>query len=334
MKMFFNGRIGNALRSDSLSAITGIATLMEDIKEQSIYELVQRRLNLFFPDMAYTRESVDESIKIGDIFYLSTDMLPFLQSALFDEKVMEVELDGMSQVYFSRIYDDLPELIQTDVDGEIEMTEPNYRPGSYLKNMTHLITLPLEPGIGNLNIRSTRKILLRMFTTNYAVELGTSFQDITEVRALPVLRLTFPVIGRLVRGTREFRAKVTEKLDIRVLVVGKSKQDSLTTHLADISVSGMSFSIKKNQQDFFQVDQVRTFEFIIDGLLVVRLNGSIRHISKIRGRKGTEYICGVKFDLGAQSLAAKIEGIVTTVQRAHLKELYDKSVISGLDLIA
>lgn len=307
---------------------------MDDKEQQSIYERVQKRLNLFFPDMVYTRESVDEGLELGDIFYLATDMLTYLQSAMFDEKVVEVELDGMSRVYFSRIYDDLPDLVEAEVEGEIELTEPEYKPGSYLKNMTHIITLPLEPGIGNLNIRSTNKILLRMFTTNYAIELGTSFQDITEVRELPVLRLAYPIIGRLVRGAREFRAKVPENYDIRVLIVGKRKKDSITTRIADISVSGMSFSIKKTQQDFFRVDQVRTFEFIIDGMMVVRLNGTIRHVSKIRGKKGTEYICGTKFDLVTRSLASKIEGIVASVQRAHLKELYDKSVASGLDLIA
>jgi PilZ domain len=307
---------------------------MESNEKQSLYERVQKRLSLFFPDMVYTRESVDESLEVGDIFYKSTDVLPFLQSALFDEKVVEVELDGMSRVYFSRVYDDVPDLVQTEVDGEIVMSEPNYKPGSYLKNMTHVISLPLEPGIGNLNIRSTRRILLRMFTTSYAVELGTSFQDITEVRELPVLRLAFPIIGRLVRGAREFRAKVPEKLDMKVLIVGKRKQDSVNTRIVDISVSGMSFSIKKNQQDFFKPDETRTLEFIIDGMMVVRLNGNIRHVSKVRGKKGTEYVCGVKFDLITRALASKIEGIVASVQRAHLKELYDKSVASGLDLIA
>ncbi len=307
---------------------------MEDDKKQSRYERVQKNLSLFFPDMVYTRESLEESLEIGDIFYKPTDILPFLQSALFDEKVVEVELDGMSRVYFSRIYDDLPDLVPTEVDGETVMTEPTYKAGSYLKDMTHIISLPLEPGIGNLNIRSTRRILLRIFTTSYAVEFGTSFQDITEVRELPVLRLAFPIIGRIVRGAREFRAKVPEKLDIKVLVVGKRKQDSLTTKVVDISVSGMSFAIKKNQQEFFRVDQIRTLEFIIDDMMVVRLNGTIRHVSKIRGKKGTEYICGVKFDLVTRALASKVEGIVATVQRAHLKELYDKSVASGLDLIA
>lgn len=307
---------------------------MEDNKNNSLFERVQKKLSLFFPDMVYTREIVAESLEAGEIFFKSIDVLPYLQTALFDEKIIEVELDGMSRVYFGRIHDDLPDLVPTEVDGETVMTEPKYQPGEYLKQMTHIISLPLEPGIGNLNIKSTNKILLRMFTTSYAVELGTFFQDTTVVRELPVLRLTFPVIGRLVRGAREFRAKVPEKMDLKVLVVGKRKQDSVTTRIVDVSASGMSFSIKKNQQEFFRINEVRTFEFIIDGLMVVRLNGNVRHVSKIRGKKGTEYICGVQFDLITRSLASKIESIVASVQRAHLKELSDKSMASGLDLIA
>ncbi len=307
---------------------------MEDDEKHPLFESVQKKLSVFFPDMVYTRESVEESLQTGDIFYKSIDILPYLQTALFDEKIVEVELDGMSRVYFSRVHDDLPDLVPTEVDGETVLMEPKYHQGDYLKRMTHIISLPVEPGIGNLNIRNTQKILLRIFTTTYAVELGTFFQDLAVVRELPVLRFSFPVIGRLVRGAREFRAKVPVEMDMRVLVVGKRKQDSVTTRIVDISVNGMSFSIKKHQQEFFRLDEVRTFEFIINGMMSARLNGTIRHVSKIRGKKGTEYICGVKFDLITRAVAAKIESIVATVQRAHLKELSDKSMASGLDLIA
>ena len=307
---------------------------MEDDEKHPLFERVQKKLSVFFSDMVYTRETVEESLQVGDIFYKSIDILPYLQTALFDEKIVEVELDGMTRVYLGRIHDDLPDLVPTEVDDETVMMEPQYPPGDYLKKMTHIISLPVEPGIGNLNIRSTKKVLLRMFTTSYAVELGTFFQDLTVIRELPVLRFSFPEIGRLVRGAREFRAKVPEEMALKVLVVGKRKQDSVTTRIVDISVNGMAFSIKKNQQEFFRLNEVRTFEFIINGMMSARLNGTIRHVSKIRGKKGTEYICGVKFDLVTRALAAKIESIVATVQRAHLKELSDKSLASGLDLIA
>ena len=67
---------------------------MEDDKKTSPYRRMLKRLSLFFPELVYTRESLEEALDDGDIFYKPTDMLPFLQSALFDEKVIEVELDG------------------------------------------------------------------------------------------------------------------------------------------------------------------------------------------------------------------------------------------------
>lgn|GEM_PF-388956 len=324
------------IRYNDLYIKSRVASLarMEDNERQSLVQRVQRRISAFFPEMAYTNNAIADLLEEGDIFYKATDILPYLQTALFDEKIIEVELDGISQVYFSRVHDDLPDLISTEVDDETVMVEPHYKPGDYLKSMNHIIALPLEPGIGNLNIRSTKQILLRVFTSSFAVELGTFFQDLAIVRELPVLRLAYPVIGRIIRKAREFRAKVPETLDLQILVVGKRKQDSMRSRIVDISVSGMSFSIKKQQQEFFRIDEIRTFEFIEDGMMVARINGNIRHLSKIRGKKGTEYICGVKFDLVTRAMAAKVESLVATVQRAHLKELSDKSVESGLDLIA
>jgi len=195
-----------------------------------------------------------------------------------------------------------------------------------------MISLPLEPGIGNVHIRHSKRIMIRMFLKNYAVELGCFYQDMVTVGGIPVLRLDFPSIGRIVRGAREFRAKVPSEYDLRILIVGKRRQGTITTKVADISASGCSFLIKKEEQFLFRVDETRTFEFIQDDMLLVRLTGTIRHVSKIRGKNGTEYVAGLQFDLVTRALAAEVERIVASVQRAHLKELSDLSEASGLDL--
>ncbi len=276
---------------------------------------------------------IEEELDAGNIFYKPADILPFLQTALLDEKIVEVELNGITQVYFSRIHDAPPDPEAAAGGDKTVIEESDYSTGDYLKEMSHLITLPLEPGMGNFNIRYTTKILLRFFTTTYAVELGTFFQDLVTVGELPVLQLDYPVVGRIVRGSREYRAKVPASMDIKVMIMGKRRQKTLTTKLLDISASGFSFSIKKNQQDLFIIDETRSLEIIITDVMMLNLKGSIRHISKIRGRKGTEYSCGVKADLATRALAAKLEEIVATVQRAHLRELSDISAESGLNLI-
>ena len=315
------------------SAPSYVAAFMEESSPEGINQRVQRRLGLFFCEEPYTLSMIEEQLESGDIFHRPTDILPYLQTALMDEKILEVELDGLTRVYFGRLYDDLPPLEEREEDGQKVIIEPDYNTGDYLKRMTHIISLPLEPGIGNLFVRYAKNIVIRLFTATYAVELGTFFQDLTEVRQLPVLRLEFPVIGRIVRGAREFRAKVPEQMKLLVVVMGRRKHGTLRTRIVDISASGMSFSIAKDQQQLFRIDETRTIEIVHDDMMLARLNGKVRHVSKVRGKKGTEFICGIQFDLATRALAAKVESVVALVQRAHLKELSDLSEESGLSLI-
>lgn len=303
----------------------------KDSKE-FVLERVRKRIELFFPDEIYTRDTIEEAIEVSDVFIKPTDILPYLQTALLDEKILEVELDGMTRVYFGRIYDDPPPPIEEEVDGEIIQVEPEYQTGDYLKELSHMISLPLEPGMGNIHIRYSKRIMFRIFLASYAVEIGCFFQNMATIGDLPVLRLSYPAIGRIVRGAREFRAKVPKNHDLQVMIVGKRRQKTLTTNVVDISASGVSFSIKKEEQELFKLEESRTFEFVQDGLMMVRITGKVRHVSKIRGKDGSVYICGLQFDLVTRALAAKVEAIVAAVQRAYLKDLSDLSEESGLQL--
>lgn len=308
---------------------------MANAKTESLSQRIVNRLNLHFSDVVYTQSMLEEELDSGDIFYKPADILPFLQTAFMDEKFVEVEMSGITQVYFTKIHDHPPESTE---DEEEEDTGPGdkkqeYNPGDYMKDMSHLITLPLEPGMGNYSIRYADRVLLRFFTSSYAVELGTFYQNQEIVKGLPVLRLDYPVIGRIVRGSREFRAKVPSKMDIKLMIIGKRKQKTVTTKLLNISVSGFAFSIQKEQQNDFIVDEERSMEVIINDVMELRVQGTIRHISKIRGKKGTEYLCGVKADLVTRALAARLEEIVAAVQRAHLRELAQLSTESGIKLI-
>ncbi|HIP83593.1 MAG TPA: hypothetical protein EYH19_08530, partial [Desulfocapsa sulfexigens] len=180
----------------------------EEKKELSIQN-IQKKLAFFFPEEAYsfTRQAVEDGVASGEFMVKPSQILPYIQTALLDDKILEVELDGMTSVYFSRINDDFPDLEKIEnEDGELTLIEPNYTAGDYLKLMSHIITLPIEPGMGNLHLRNSKKILIRFFTSTSAVELGTFFQDLAIVREIPVLRLAFPVVGRQVRGARAFRA--------------------------------------------------------------------------------------------------------------------------------
>ncbi|HID02228.1 MAG TPA: hypothetical protein EYP18_03310, partial [Desulfobacterales bacterium] len=177
------------------------------------------------------------------------------------------------------------------------------------------------------------KIVIRFFTSTSAIELGTFFQDIALVRDLPVLRLAFPVIGRQVRGARAFRAKVTGDMDFSLFVKGKKNRPDINSIPIDISTDGLSFNIKKEQQTMFKKEEICTVHFIIDGSIQVKIKGTVRHISKVREKKGIQYRCGLQLDLPTRSVAADIETVVATVQRYHLKELSKISEKSGIQLI-
>ncbi len=305
---------------------------MAQAKAESLSQRILSKLNLFFNDTVYTQSMLEEELHTRDIFYKPADVLPFLQTALMDEKFVEVEMHGITQMYFTKIHDHPPEK-QEEEDTYPSDKKQGYNQGDYLKDMSHLIILPLEPGMGNYSIRYTDRVLLRFFTSAYAVELGTFYQSQEIVEELPVLRLDYPVIGRVVRGSREFRAKVPNRMDIKLMIIGKRKQKTITTRLLNISVSGFAFAIKKEQQSDFFIDEQRSMEIIINDVMELRVQGTIRHISKIRGKKGTEYLCGVKADLVTRALAARLEEIVAAVQRAHLRELAQLSTESGIKLL-
>ena len=154
---------------------------MAKVNTESLSKRLIDRLNLFFSETKYSLDMLQEELDNGDVFYKPGDVLPFLQTALMDEKFVEVEMSGITQIYFTKIHDHPPAL-----DEEEEQQE-EYQLGDYLKNMSHLITLPLEPGMGNYSIRYAERIVLRFFTSAYAVELGTFYQNQEVIEELPVL---------------------------------------------------------------------------------------------------------------------------------------------------
>lgn len=311
-------------------------TTDEEKKELQLHN-IKKKLSLYFPEDAYsfTKQAIEDGISSGAFMTTVADILPYVQTALFDNKILEVELDGMTRIYFSRIHDDIPDPEEVEnEEGETELRQPDYTAGDYLKLLNHIICLPLEPGMGNLHIRNSQRVMIRFFTSASAIELGTFFQDLALVQDLPVLRLAFPVIGRQVRGARAFRAKVPIDMGFTLLIKGKRKRrPDIKTVPIDISSEGLSFEIQKEEQALFKEDEVCNIRFFLYGEMYVKVNATIRHISKIRNKKGIQYCCGVQFDLSTRSLAASIEAIVATVQRAHLKELSEKSEESGITLI-
>jgi hypothetical protein len=295
---------------------------------------IQRKLQLFFPGEQFSAKAVEEDLANGVIVSGKEAVLPYLQSALLDEKVIEMQLDGMPMVYFSRLKDDIPDPVEVEMDGKSVLAQPASEEGEYLLAMSHLVTLPIEPGLGNLHLRYSRFIILRMFTSNFAVEMVTTFEDLAQVQDIPVLRLAFPELARIVHNAREFRAKVPDSMNFMISIGMDDESPEMETRPVNISIRGLTFAVKKKEQKLFKINTIYSLKLFIDDELLIRIDGTIRHLSKIRKRLGIEYTCGMEFDFRTKTQNAVIESIVALVQRVHLKELAEKSDATGINLIA
>jgi hypothetical protein len=308
---------------------------MADTTSEMDEERIQRLLVEFFHQERCTSDDLQEAVRVRDLFYNPVDVLPFLQSALLDNKVLEVEIDGLTRVYFTRLYDDLPPLEEmVEEEDEVIAAEAEYAPAEYLKEMTYFLSLPLEPAKGNIAVRNAQKVIFRLFTASYTVELGTSFDRLADVRGERVLRFNFPVIGRVVRGFREFRAKVPKEMSLRANIKGLKNNEIIGAVVADISAKDIGIKITNEQQQLVKEDEIRPIEILFEGKVLVEVNVKVRHIKKIRGKAGSDYVCDLQFDLATGALARKVEVVVAQVQRAHLKKFSELSEESGLDLIA
>lgn len=292
---------------------------------------IHNLLRQLFGEAPPPPEEVEAAMARGEILVEGKLILPYLQTALLDEKVMEVQLDGLPTVYFSRLKDH-PQALATSGEEEEETSE--MREGGYLEALSHLIALPLEPGLGNLHLRNSRSILLRMFTNKLAVEMVSSFVDLTSVEEIPVLRLAYPRVARLVANAREYRAKVSDALNI-VLVVTLDDEDGteLEARPVDVSIRGLSLSVSKKDQRLFKLYQPYSLKLFVDDELLIRIDATARHLSRLRKRNSIEYLCGFEYEFRNKTQTAVIESIVALVQRAHLKELATKAEVSGLTLI-
>jgi PilZ domain len=292
---------------------------------------VHSLLQQLFGDAPPPPEEMEAAMARGEILVEGSLILPYLQTALLDEKVVEVQLDGLPTVYFSRLKDH-PEAWANSGEEEEETSE--IREGGYLAAMSHLIALPLEPGLGNLHLRNSRSILLRILTNKLAVEMITSFVEVTSVEEIPVLRLAFPRVARLVANAREYRAKVSDTLNI-VLVVTLDDENGteIEARPVDVSIRGLSLSVGKKDQRQFKLYQPYSLKLFVDDELLIRIEATVRHLSRLRKRNSIEYLCGFEYEFRNKTQTAVIESIVALVQRAHLKELAAKAEVSGFTLI-
>lgn len=267
----------------------------------------------------------------GEILSSKEDILPYLQTLFFEERLIEVQIDHTTRIFFATLWDHLPELIEEEVDGEVQFTEPEYQPGSYLKELTHINLSPLEPTSGNLKIHHSKTLTLRFYTGTTAVELDTGFLNRATIRGEHLLKLEFPEKGYFNRNRRPFRAKTPQDYELNVIVSPPGQASTgQECRIIDLSPNGLSFDSTALTQKYANGEALH-LRMYPESADAIEVRGIVRHYAKIRTKQGNMQICGVQFDLESRKLAARLETHYANLQRVFMRSLSDKSEGQQID---
>lgn len=299
---------------------------MRDNLDEKNFREVKELLFSYFPDCRFQCDPLKlELADGGEILSSPEQIVRYMQTILFEEHLLELQLDQSTRIFFAKIVDDHPGREEYCSNDELIIVDPHYTPGSYLKAADSIVITPLTPGIGNVAIRGAKRIVCRFFSGTHAIEFGCTFRAKDLVAGMPVLRLNFPVIGRINKSYRAFRVKSISSVDAYVIISysDASGAGGQQHQMIDISAMGLGFEVPQEKAPYEVGDFV---EFLIDvpGIRQLTVRGNIRHISKVRDHRGYKNICGVQFDLKTRSLAADLEQIASAVQRLQLREMKDK----------
>ncbi len=298
-------------------------------------EEVDQLYRSYFADYEGNREEAEVYAE-NNIQILSgaKTIVPYLQTALLEEHLIEVDIAQLTRAFFTVVADN-NEIIQTLLEQEKQtLINPPQDLGEYLKATNFLLTSPLSPNMGNVSIRHYTSAVFKYYTGTIAVELGCTFRNVYNDSSNPCLVFDFPQIGRVIKGFRSFRAKVLSAVNAKVSLLNDQGQAIGPFYqIEDISVSGLGFLIPDNEPSFVVGDQLH-LGVKVEGCGDLSLNGMVRRIVPLRRFNSFNYICGVQFDLETMAMATDVERLVAAIQRLHLRELAEKTAgLSGIRII-
>lgn len=298
-------------------------------------EEILQLLKIFYPQEKYREHDISKGLEDGVFIIDKSVIANKFKGTLHDESIVEIELNGLTRVFFCRVLDHPPEPLENESEEISEVIQPAYQKGSYLDDCDHIVITPLEPSIGNFLIcpapQIRTRVLLRIITSRQAYEFGSFFHSKINVHGMPVLQITFPVIARILQNAREFRAKIPATMQFEVFVDFKGRKKKFSTYPLDISPHGMVLADPMGRDTDLKVDEQIYLDLKAAGHIPVFIEASIRHVTKMRDSKGIEYRFGVQFDLATRALASSIESLVALVQRTHLRELSEIAEKFGVD---
>lgn len=258
-------------------------------------------LATYFPDSLFQR---GEPMPAGDSEMLLTDftvIAKHLQQALQQKELLEIRIDQSTKIYFSTLVDD------------VERQSVGEAPGAYMHQFRELLIKPLTPGKGNRLLSSSRRVVCRFFDGSTACEFGTNYLSHDHIDGRPVVRLQFPVIGRINNHYRAYRVKKAPDVDAMAIAFANAAKRRMMLPMVDISATGMAFELPNRDIGFSPTSSTELALRLFDKhALTVR--GIIRHLSRQSGKGGEKTtVCGLQFDLETRSLSSEIEKIAQQI---------------------
>jgi PilZ domain len=100
--------------------------------------------------------------------------------------------------------------------------------------------------------------------------------------------------------------------------------------IIDLSPNGLCFAYDESISKFQLGDHLHlTLDDEMEEEIEVGVN--IRHLARMRLKKGKISICGVQFDLKSRSLAAQLESRFAALQRIFIRSLKERSSGQSID---
>lgn len=258
-----------------------------------------------------------------------------LQTTLLEEELVELQLQDRSRTFFTRLVDKLPPLEEfTDEDGSIILKEPEYHEGSYLQQQELVLIGPMEPVNGNILIRRSQQVFLRIPIGTNSLECESRFLGIETVRDTPYIALAFPLSAIELSQRRYYRAKLLTNGQANV-IVHLPNNDFAVCPLLDIGIDGLAFE-NPWPPALLPPGTPVTIEFERLNLPEPRLFAVVRNHVTCRKTKDCRVVsmrCGVQFSVADLSLARQLERIVAEIQREHLRFLRERADEAGIDLM-
>jgi c-di-GMP-binding flagellar brake protein YcgR len=258
-----------------------------------------------------------------------------LQTTLLEEEVVELQLHDRSRTFFTRLIDKLPPMKEfTDEDGSIILQEPEYPEGSYLQQQETILIAPMEPVGGNILIRRSQQVFLRIPIGTNSLECESRFLGIQTVRDAPFIALAFPLSGLELSQRRYYRAKTMTKLLSQVIVT-LPNNESASCPLIDIGINGLAFE-NPWPSTLLPPGTPVTIQFARLNLPDSKLFAVVRNHITCRKSKDCKIVssrCGIQFSVEDMSVARQLERVVAEIQREHLRILRERADEAGIDLM-